>query len=864
VDVGTVVDSMLLRDIDVFGERNRRAVAGEDGRFRMAGPVPGRYRLRARAPGCSPHVASVEIGKAAVDLGDIILEKSFPISGAVLDPNGNPAAGARVQAYKKAPKGGPFDREEPLSETEADARGSFSLDGLRDGTYEVLASSEKHGEGIQRAVKAGRSDLVIRLGGLAVIKGKTIDAEDGSPVAGVEVQLGREGTRRTTSKEDGSFELTFPKRAGDPGENPAGPKGKTVYLLVRHPDYGTHEAYPNLEEELTLKLQRATEVHGTVVDQGGDPVRGAKVWWEVPGWPEDSRPSRSTYSAADGTFSLKFWRLAAGPAIDIVAWSPGTGRARITLAWSSVPWPEVQIALRPGRKVEGTVTGPNGAPVEAAAIRLSRQAEGRDGMRSSVYANGPPRSRTAVSGRDGSYRIDDLEPGSYRMDVQAAGLGRRTIDPVEVGEEAVRLDIALDRGGQVSGRVVGADGSPFAGAEVVALPEGGAGERWKEADRRFERYTFKMLFEVAVGLRSASARTADDGTYRIVDLPDEPFLVIAGAPSCFGSMAGPVRPGDEPIPDLVLIAPARITGRVRATSGDAVRKFFVQPKLQDHAWSDMDHTGLRQVEDPEGMFAIEDLEPGKYLVSIHANGLSPFESEVRLEPGGEVFMEAVLDEGATVEGTVVSAEDDRPLQGVEVYIKAISSSGSKPMNKLAVSDIDGIFTIRGLPDGQYVLKSNHPDLIEEDADGLTFTVPSEKLPALKLLLSGKVKGKIDGLEPLEDMKKGFYSAALFLVREAKAEGVSRAKDGGREGGEDKTAGRAFVNSQGSFKLARLRPGTYRVELQKYTQPGFMSIDPEDGGLQAHPNEGDPPAERRPLGEVEIRGGETASFQATAP
>jgi RNA polymerase sigma factor (sigma-70 family) len=862
VNMGSM-QSMVLQDIDVFGERKRRAVAGEDGRFRIAGPVPGMYRLRARAPACAPHAASVEIGKTAVNLGDIILEKGFPISGAVLGPNGNPASGALVKAYKKAPKGSPFDREEPLSEAEADARGSFCLDGLRDGTYEVLASSGKHGEGIQKAVKAGRRDLVIRLGGLAAIKGKTIDAEDGSPVAGVEVQIGREGTRKTTSKEDGSFELTFPKRAGDSGESPAGPEGKTVYLLVRHPDYGTHESYPKLEEELTLKLQRATEVHGTVVAQGSEPVRGARVWWEVPGWPEDSRPSRSTYSAADGTFSLKFWRLTSGPTIDIVAWSPSSGRARITLAWSSVPWPEVQISLRPGRKVEGTVTGPNGAPVEAASIRLTRQAEGRDGLRSSVGANGPPRGRTTVSGRDGSYRIEDLEPSSYRMDVQASGLGRKTIDPVEVGEDTVRLDIALERGGQISGRIVAADGSPFAGAEVVVLPEGEAGERRKNADRRFERHTFKRLFEVAVGLRSASARTGDDGTYRIADLPDEPFLVIAGAPGFFGAMAGPLRPGDEPVPDLVLIAPARIAGRVRATSGDAVRRFSVQPKLLDRSWGDEDVTGLREIDDPDGIFEIEDLDPGKYLVSISANGLSPFESEVRIEPGGEVFVEAVLDEGATVEGKAVSAEDERPLPGVEVYVKAISYYGPKPTNKLVTSDADGIFTLRGLPDGQYVLRSNHPDLIEEDADGLTFVIPSNKLPPLKLLLSGKVKGKIDGLEPLEDMTKGFYTAALFLVREAKADGKSTVKDGVREDGEDKAAGRAYVNAQGGFKLARLRPGTYRVELHKYTQVGTFSIDREDGDMQAHPMEGDPPAERRPLGEVEIRGGETATFQAPA-
>jgi RNA polymerase sigma factor (sigma-70 family) len=121
--------SMLLRDIDFLGERKRQTLTGEDGRFRIDGPAPGKYQLRVEAQGCPLHTASVEIGKAAVDLEDIVLEKGFPISGAVLDPNGNPAPGAHVKAYKKAPKGSPFDREEPLSETEADAGGSFRLDG---------------------------------------------------------------------------------------------------------------------------------------------------------------------------------------------------------------------------------------------------------------------------------------------------------------------------------------------------------------------------------------------------------------------------------------------------------------------------------------------------------------------------------------------------------------------------------------------------------------------------------------------------------------------------------------------------------------------------------------------------------------
>jgi hypothetical protein len=86
-----------------------------------------------------------------------------------------------------------------------------------------------------------------------------------------------------------------------------------------------------------------------------------------------------------------------------------------------------------GASLEGTVTDKSGAVVAGATITITDEATGV--------------SRTAVSGSEGFYRINELPPGTYKVIVEAASFKKNTRSGVVVGSEsASAANIVLETG----------------------------------------------------------------------------------------------------------------------------------------------------------------------------------------------------------------------------------------------------------------------------------------------------------------------------------------------------------------------------------------------------------------------------------
>jgi hypothetical protein len=87
----------------------------------------------------------------------------------------------------------------------------------------------------------------------------------------------------------------------------------------------------------------------------------------------------------------------------------------------------------------------------------------------------------------GAFTLAHVAPGRVTVDVAADGFLRATQE-VDVRAGTPRVHVALSRGALVRVRVLGADGKPVAGANVVASPlspEGTPleeGREWNEAD----------------------------------------------------------------------------------------------------------------------------------------------------------------------------------------------------------------------------------------------------------------------------------------------------------------------------------------------------------------------------------------------
>jgi len=169
----------------------------------------------------------------------------------------------------------------------------------------------------------------------------------------------------------------------------------------------------------------------------------------------------------------------------------------------------------PRAAIEGIVTkDPGGEPVKKALIELiaENQAEGGD--------------YTAVTGADGTFRVEGILPGRYRLFAERTGFlevdkhhsrsaGR--VLTLTAGQELTDLQIRLQAAAVVRGRVTDEDGDPMSNAEVAVM-----GQTFAPGRSRWEQ----------VG----SERTNDLGEYRIAGLPAGNYYVSATPPPDFKSL----------------------------------------------------------------------------------------------------------------------------------------------------------------------------------------------------------------------------------------------------------------------------------------------------------------------------------------
>jgi hypothetical protein len=165
--------------------------------------------------------------------------------------------------------------------------------------------------------------------------------------------------------------------------------------------------------------------------------------------------------------------------------------------------------------IAGIVTkDPSGEPVKKALIELiaENQAEGGD--------------YTAVSGLDGSFRIEGIAPGRYRLFAERTGYlevdrhrarSEGRVLALTAGQELKDLNIRLEAAAVVQGRVTDEDGDPLANAQVSVLRQKyvAGHSRWEQA---------------------GAERTNDLGEYRIAGLAAGSYYLSVNPPPDFKSL----------------------------------------------------------------------------------------------------------------------------------------------------------------------------------------------------------------------------------------------------------------------------------------------------------------------------------------
>lgn len=447
-------------------ERGVTTASDAGGYFRFTNAPRGLpVTVGAEAPGYAyAELANQPVRNDGVNEFELRLARGMPIRGIVVDVNGKPVVGANVQAAGQSAK------TPQNATTRSNVDGIFELPTLREGPYQLTVTANGYEEAIRKGVMTGESDVKIVLEQRGRVELKVLSAR-GTPVKNYTVSLKRYfpnnpmGIGKVPEFRD--VRINPGDYQGDYASIHNVPTGEFVFQIVEanhaktlSPPFkmGSDPTPPRVEVTLTT----GASITGVVVDDVGQPVRGANVVTDMNGgfaadsdffnifrqFLPDKHTVETTTTDANGRFTLRklafadyMLRVTHGDFCEAAAQD-------IKLEHEGEQKDVGQIRLLRGAVVEGTCTR---AGNPAAQIKVTIGPP--DGAQPDLDAQGRPRmffSATAITDAEGRYRFPRrVPPGTYKIHA-AVGAGNDNIFNALIQMKQTERPLVIGAGQQVS------------------------------------------------------------------------------------------------------------------------------------------------------------------------------------------------------------------------------------------------------------------------------------------------------------------------------------------------------------------------------------------------------------------------------
>lgn len=584
----------------------------------------------------------------------ILLPKAVVIRGRVVDGAGEPVAGGDVRVRPAGLWRSSWEPSRVVLQVESGPEGRFRIPARAAEMFELRAEAEGFAPTVLRREQgelADPVDIVLQRG--AAITGRAVDP-DGEPLEGVEVSVfealespfgradreDRELARRSTTGPEGTFlaehlpaetfdvELRGPGRAPRllPGVDPSGEGRESGEPL----DLGD------------LVLSPGVALEGRVVGPDGAPVGEAKVLVGdfVPGIGGDEEPPpgldrREATTDDDGRFVVEDLP----PERRVTVWADGPGHLPSSVRGVEPPTEEpLEIRLRRGVRLFGRVVDPEGSPVTRAQVRVSARIENDRGWLRHWL-------QTRETAEDGLFDFDAVPRAELSVTVTAHRLAPAELRGLstESGEDVGPVEIRLEAGARVEGRVLDPTGAPVAGAQVNV------------AHRAEEDYR-----PLRIGDRSGPG-----GVFELVGVPLGRVRLSASHGEQRAKEEIDLGPGGAVV-DLMLEPERGLRGWVVDPQGRPVEHAQVEARAVGSGGGGPDHQSART--GPLGRFRF-DVAPGDYrLTAFHPGFAETVLGPVRFE-GGLKRVEIRLDRGLELTGRLLGLAPEELLQ---VQVRAFS------------------------------------------------------------------------------------------------------------------------------------------------------------------------------------------------
>jgi len=617
---------------------------------------PGEHIVVVRRPGFETGLR--QVGAGPVDGNPIVVQvdATTGIHGVVIDAaTRTPIAGVRLLAIPwDASRRDPTDAVEDIDRILAaraafsGADGRFALDHSRNVQHVLWCFVEDVPPILLDNVSPLQSDVIVRVGGTASVAGIVVDA-DGAAVAGAHVDCAAQGewplvtAGETRTDAEGRFRLS---------ELPTG----LVAFRVTAEGFGVVKSFQTLpldaDDPIEIALAPEAPFRGRVVDQLGRPLAGALV--RVHDRDQNLEPSRME-TEEDGTF----WSINVPASHRLEIWISRRGTFTQKYFGWKAPCEDAEFVLPLALALRGSVVDADDRPVPSFEIARRFDTMAFDSELAELQL-----PWTRFQAEDGRFAIL-VAPGGGTITVRAAGFESATLPYHDrgPGEELEPITVALAAGQAVSGRVLGTDGSPIAGASV----------RLAEQTRFGEPVTCEGL----------GATTTDRaGGFRLAQAGSTPFDLLIQAAGRGRLLLRDQRVEDFPR-DLILEPPGAIEGIAAMPwrSPETTALVLVRP-LGTHVTDAMRP-------DVFGRFRFDGLGRGAHVVELG-------DGWAQAERGSNQMQSTVVD---VVPGETTWVELESGGAGCEVEGSVRCAAASALPDRFEVSllqEMDGELRVRAL------------------------------------------------------------------------------------------------------------------------------------------------------------------------
>lgn len=671
---------------------NKSATTGKDGKYRIEGLRKGNVTVtvaRSDQEKYSSASQSVEIQPEKTQTVDLKVSRDRgTIIGTVKDD------GDTVLADGKARVTGPngFNKEVTIS------GGKYEIGDLVAGKYTVtvaktaLTDAKREEVNVAPGQTATKNIEVRRFQGAYTIR---VFDDLGNPIQGAKVEVSGKGfkqQKQTDAKGEVSIENV--------------PPGRYTYKVLAAAEYGEASGDLNSivedgQEELNVNVAPTNgRVEGTVLDDAGVPVVGAKVKLDGNRRSGNKEPWSATATTDDngkyaidgvppGTFTAK---------VDATD-TRGGDSTEVTVRPNAASTGDLELNRNDGA-LGGKVTDDAGTAVSGAQVVLKDAAGKQIG--------------STDTNDDGVYEFADLRPGEYIVEVvgtEKYGAASETAQ-VEPAAKSKR-DLQVSRAdGSVEGKVVDEEGVAIEGASVTIYGDG-----------------FEEQLDPTNAEGTFTATNLRPGNYRVE---------VAVKTDEYGANATrfTVEPGKTATVQLDVTRNKRtVNGHVSDDANQAVEG--VKVKITDAQGTEI----AKETTDGDGNFSVKDVKPGTYTAAVgktdtHEGDSQEFTVEAGKFPG---LVTLTMDRMAgTLRGQVVDADSGKAITNATLTLV----SDRDPEGKTLTVNGKGNFQVT-VAAGTHTLSVQSPEFYEPYSDSIVKIGAAERVDLGKIELVSTV-GSIEG------------------------------------------------------------------------------------------------------------------------